>query len=308
MGRPKNNGIAKTLACVTAAALFVCAESHAAPPALGSTHAQSLTGVLSVREAQSYAAWKSGDTKFWTAFLSNKFVGWGPAGRLDKAAAAKALTRAGCRIGSYRLSSEQVSRITPDAAVLTHRTDIDGACGGKRLAPATYVATLYVREDDEWKAAFRAHSAIVDPLKATKPLASDAWTDGPTATDGATKALLAREQGIWTAWMHRDAKRIDDLLGSNIQFIDIFGHHLANRAETIKAWSGEGCAITGFDLAGAKATMLSSDLGVLTFRGTAEGKCFGQDVWPIWGSTVYVKQGDTPRWTFGINVLAGSGW
>ncbi|MEP6982652.1 MAG: nuclear transport factor 2 family protein [Sphingomicrobium sp.] len=308
MGRPRGKAFAKTLARITAAVVFVRADGHAAPPAHVPTETQSFAGMLSAREGQSYAAWKSGETKFWAGFLSNKFVGWGPSGRLDKAAASKALSGSGCQIATYRLSSEQVSRLTPDAAVLTHRTEVDGVCGGKRLAPASYVATVYVREGDQWKAAFRAQSTIVDPLKATKPVASDAWTDGPTRTDAGTQALLARERAVWSAWRDRDAKRIDELLGSNIQFIDIFGDHIANRAETIKAWSGEGCAVKGFGLTGAKATMFSSDLGVLTFRGTAKGKCFGQDVWPIWGSTVYVKQGDTWMWTFGINVLAGSGW
>ena len=308
MGRHSGSAFAKTVAGITAALVFVCADGHAAAPAHAPMEAQSVAAMLSAREAQSYAAWKSGTTKFWAGFLSDKFVGWGPTGRLDKSAASKALSGVGCRIARYRLSNDQVSRLTPNAALLTHRIDVDGACGGRRLAPASYVATLYVREGDQWKAAFRAQSAIVDPLKAIRPVTSDAWADGPTRTDAGTQALLASEQAVWTAWMHRDAKRIDDLLGSNIQFIDIFGHHIANRTAGIKAWSGEGCAVRGFDLTGAKATMLSSDLGVLTFRGTAEGKCFGQDVWPIWGSSVYVKQGDARKWTFGINVLAGSSW
>ena len=307
MGTDSGKAFATTLACITATLVSVCADGNAAAPA-APTQVPSFAAMLSAREGQSYAAWKSGDTKFWSDFLSDKFVGWGPFGMLDKAAASKALSGAGCRIARYRLSSEQVSRLTPNAAVLTHRTEMDGSCGGKRLVPGSYVATVYVREGDQWKAAFRAQSAIVDPLRATKPATSDVWTGGPTRTDAGTQALLALEQAVWTAWMHRDAKRIDTLLSSNTQFIDIFGHHIATRAETVKAWSGEGCAIKGFNLTGAKATMFSSDLGVLTFRGTAKGKCFGQDVWPIWGSTLYVKQGDTPMWTFGINVLAGSHW
>jgi hypothetical protein len=35
-------------------------------------------------EKSAYAAWKSKDAKFWDTFLSDKFVGWGTSGKLDK--------------------------------------------------------------------------------------------------------------------------------------------------------------------------------------------------------------------------------
>jgi hypothetical protein len=36
-------------------------------------------------EKSAYAAWRSKDAKFWDTFLSDKFVGWGTSGKLDKA-------------------------------------------------------------------------------------------------------------------------------------------------------------------------------------------------------------------------------
>ena len=287
-------------------ALFVGGYAQAAGRSNGSSVAQDLAGKLGTLEERSYAAWKSGDTKFWTAFLSEKFVGWGRSGRLDKSAAKRVLSGAGCQIGSYRLTDKQVSQLTPNAAVLTHKTEVNGTCGGEQLAPASYTATVYVREAGQWKAAFRAQSAIVDPMKATIPAASDLWTGGPTRSDASTQTLLVRERAVWSAWRDRDAKRIDALLGDSIQFIDIFGNHIATRPETLKAWSGEGCDVKSFDIGGAKATMFAPDFGVLTMRATTDGKCFGQDVWPIWGTSLYVKRGNTWFWSFGINVLAGA--
>jgi hypothetical protein len=38
-------------------------------------------------EKSAYEAWKSKDAKFWVTFLSDKFVGWGSFGKLDKASA-----------------------------------------------------------------------------------------------------------------------------------------------------------------------------------------------------------------------------
>ena len=93
-----------------------------------------------------------------------------------------------------------------------------------------------------------------------------------------------------------------------MQFIDIFGDHIATRAQALKAWSGEGCDVRSFEFSGAKATMFAPNFGVLTYRASYDAKCFGQDVWPIWGTSFYVKHGDAWMWSGGINVLAGVDW
>src|SRR5690606_20224597 len=107
------------------------------------------------------------------------------------------------------------------------------------------------------------------PLKATRP-AGDAPADDVSRGDASTQALLGREQALWAAWKDRDPERLDAILAADIQFIDIFGNHIATRADTLKAWSGEGCDVKSFQLAGAKATMFAPDLGVLTLRATAD--------------------------------------
>jgi hypothetical protein len=51
--------------------------------------------------------------------------------------------------------------------------------------------------------------------------------------------------------------------------------------------------------------MLSPTAGILTFKGTADGTCYGQKVNSvIWGTSIYVKDGDARKWAFGINVPA----
>jgi hypothetical protein len=86
--------------------------------------------------------------------------------------------------------------------------------------------------------------------------------------------------------------------------INIFGIFLANKAEALKNWSGTGCDVKSLGVTDADATMLSPTVGILTFRATADGTCFGQKVGPIRGSSIYVKYGDAWKWTFGINVPA----
>jgi hypothetical protein len=61
-------------------------------------------GELLALERSAYEAWKSRDAKFWSAILSDKFVGWGSAGRLNKASATTQYSGADCEIKSYAFS------------------------------------------------------------------------------------------------------------------------------------------------------------------------------------------------------------
>ena len=141
-------------------------------------------------------------------------------------------------------------------------------------------------------------------MKAVKPARSEVWASGATRLGWATQDILARENTMVDAWKDHDAVRLDKFFGPEIQFTDIFGNHVGSRAKARKLWSGKGCAITSFKVSGATATMLAPEFGFLTYRAAYVGNCFGQDVWPVWGTAFYVKRGDW-IWSSGINVLAG---
>jgi ketosteroid isomerase-like protein len=260
-------------------------------------------------EKSAFAAWKSKDAKFWDTFLSEKFVGWGTSGKLDKVSAKKEYTGADCDIRSYRLSDERVSSRGKHAALITYKATVDGTCGGQKIPANSWAAGVYVRDGGQWKAAFHAQAAVVNPeVPPVKPIYQDGVrgddTAKPTAPDAGTGTLLAIEEAVWEAWKDHDAKRLSDLMAEDISFINIFGTYLANKADALKNWSGTGCDVKSVGVTDAAATMLSPTVGVLTFRATADGTCFGQKVGPIWGSSIYVKYGDAWKWTFGINVPA----
>jgi len=263
-----------------------------------------LTRVLNGLEEESYRAWQSKDTKFWSGFLSDKFIGWGSSGRIGKAAAIREWSGADCKIVSYQISDSQVSRLTPEAAVITHKTTVDGSCGGNRLPNASWTATAYVLEGARWRAVFRAGSAIVDPAMLPKQTVEMTAAGLQASHDANTEAMLSREQALWDAWKDRNAKRLDALMPQEVQFIDIFGTHIGTRAETLSAWSGQGCEVKKFQLADARATMFTPDFGILTLYATVDGSCFGQPIIPVWTSSFYVKHGDTWVWSFGINIPA----
>jgi hypothetical protein len=280
---------------------------HLQAQATGAIGITDLTQVLSGLEKDSYRARVSKDTKFWDSFLSENFVSWDSSGRIDKAAATREWSGTNCEIVSYQISDTQVSRLTPQAAVITHKTTVGGSCGKDPLPNATWTATGYVLEGTQWKAVFRAGSAIVDPAKLPKPRLDTTAGDRPVSHDANTEAMLGREQAIWDAWKDRDAKRLDALTPQEIQFIDIFGTHTGTRAATLSAWSGQGCAVKSFQLADARASMFTPDFGILTLYATADGSCYGQPLIPIWTSSFYVRRGDTWVWSFGINIPAHGG-
>lgn len=264
--------------------------------------------VLLSLETRAYEAWKSKDAKFWETFLSNNFVGWGSLGRLDKASATKEYTGADCEIENYAISDVQVSQLGEDAALITHKITVNGTCSGQRNPPTSWAATAYVRDGSQWKAAFHAQAAITNPAAPpVKPFGKKAGIEQkvkPADRDALTDTLLPLEKAIWEAWKDHNVKRLDGLTATNLQFVNIFGIHLATKAEALKNWSGEGCDVKSVGLTDAAATMFSPRVAILTFHANADGTCFGQKVGPVWGSSIYVKDADAWKWNFGINLPA----
>lgn len=297
-----------SISFVAAAALgaLLCGCAQYSDQGRRAAAAPDLADLLREIEERSYAAWTAGDAEFWSAALSESYVGWGASGRTDKRAAVELLSGPHCRITAFRLGEPQITQLTPDAALLAHRTELTGVCNATPLAPAYTTLTVYVREADQWKIAYRAQSAIVDPMQAMIPADSDVWTSGATRADSATQALLAREVEVVNAWKDHDGARMAALFGPELQFVDIFGAHIGSRGEALEAWSGEGCDVQGFEFTGAQAQMFTPDFGVLTYRAAYQGTCFGQDLRPIWGTALYVRRGDDWLWSSGINVLASA--
>jgi hypothetical protein len=289
-----------------AAANVLVDNANAAKAVEKATPAGPTQAVLLSLETSAYEAWKSKDAKFWETFLSDKFVGWGSLGRLDKASATKEYNGADCEIQSFAISDVQMTPLAEDAALITHKINVNGTCGTQDPRPS-WAATVYVRDGSRWKAAFHAQAAIVDPAAPlVKAVARKTGSkEKQTADrDAFTDALLPLEKAVWEAWKDRDAKRMDALTATNMQFINIFGIHLATKTEALKNWSGEGCDVKTISLTDAAATMISPTVGLLTFHARADGTCFGQKVGPVWGSSIYVKDGDTWKWNFGINLPA----
>ncbi len=247
-------------------------------------------------EKSAIEARKTKDAKFWDTFLADNFVGYGPSGKLDKTTAARHFTGLDCEINSYALSNEQLRQIDPNVSLLTYRLTVDGQCSGQSSA-----ATIYIRDGDNWKAAFHAESAIVEPKATSTPPAIQ--QEQPTL-DPETQTLLTAEIAIWEAWKDQDAAKLDPLTTPEMSFINIFGTYFPTKAEALKDWTSHGCKVTRVSVTNPFVTRLSPHVAVLTFSATADGTCFGQPIGPIWGTSVYRKTNDHWKWIFGINTPA----
>ncbi len=312
MVRIKYLVIAAALACVAcdrnAPANTANAGSTAATPSVAPAQ-----DALVALETSALEAWKSKDAAFWGTFLSDKFVGYGPSGRLDKASATRQYTGTDCDIKSFALSDAQTKPLGEEAALLTYRTTVDGACGGQLVPAASWAASVYVRDGENWKGAFHAEAPVVDPkASSAKPVDRKELPAAVEAQsvdrDPGTDAMLAVEKALWEAWREHDAATIEALATDDISFINIFGTYFGTRAEALRDWTGSGCDVKSVSVTDATGTMLSPTVGILRFNGAADGTCYGQKIeGSIWGTSIYVKDGDTWKWTFGINVPASQG-
>src|SRR5215203_4082213 len=98
-------------------------------------------------------AWKNKDAKFWDTFLTSNFVALAVGGRMDRAAAIKLYSGAGCNIKSFAMTDDQMTMLGADAVLVTYKAAIDGTCGSAKLPAQTWIASAYVRNGDKWNGA-----------------------------------------------------------------------------------------------------------------------------------------------------------
>ncbi len=292
--------------------------ANAAKPAAAPT-ADSLIAL----ERQANEAYFRGNAMFFEGMLSDKFVTLGPGGsRMDKAATMKMIGGVRCDIkDGWKLDEANVSAIDADTYIVNYKGTLDGTCtvdGNTEKAPSPVrAATVWVRSGDKWVAAFHGENQIVDLNAAASPPAqSEAKAKAPAkddktaidakpvtpAGDPVTDALIAIERSVWEAWKGTDAAKLEELTNKDLSFVDIFGNVTSTKADTIKLWSEHKCEVKGVSVTDGVRISLSPTVSILTFKGNAEGTCYGQAMGgPIYGSSLYVKNGDTWKLAFTMN-------
>lgn len=251
---------------------------------------------LAALEKQAFEAWSKKDSKFFDGFLAANFIGFGDNGqRMGRADVVKMMGESKCEVKSYTFSDERMTPVGQDAAVITMKVDADYTCDGKKGPTPVTSASVYVREGNAWKGAYHNEIPITDPknMKAdTKKPPAPPAPAGTTPADPMTDALMAAEKRGWEAWKARDAKTLDEITTKDLTLVDMFGRVTTNKADIIKGWTEPPCTINSVAVSDGKAVSLTKDAAILTFKGTADGKCNDMPITPLWGTTVSVKDGD----------------
>ena len=269
-------------------------------------------------DKEATTAYLSSDSKFFEGKLSDKFVMREAGRQMDKTAAVKWIAGNQCNVKSWKLEDPKMARIYADVYVLSYRGTFDGSCTGPdgtlKIPSPIRAATVWIRDGGTWRAAFHGQDPIFDsenPPPAKAEAKKEAKNDGKPvpganiAADPNTAAMMAVERNVWEAWKAKDTKKLDELTTADLSFQNIFGAYFANKADTLKNWTSAYCEIKSVSVADGEGRMLSPNVGILNRTGTAGGTCNGQSLppVPIYGTSVYVREGDRWKLAFSLNRL-----
>jgi ketosteroid isomerase-like protein len=214
-----------------------------------------------------------------------------------------------------------MSKIDADTYVLSYKGTFDGACTSdgrsEQIPSPVRAATVWIRNGDQWQAAFHGETAIIDansapPSAATEEPKKDEPEKNDTATSNSntapakpspsanTDALVKMHTGGWEAWKAKDAKWFNDHLTSDAAVVDPAGRWISGKANLTKEWTEtmkcEG--VTTVSVSDGFASALSATAEILTLKGTADGTCDGQKNGTLYQTAVYVKEGDAWKLAF----------
>lgn len=266
----------------------VCFAATAAEP-----DAEMLLGL----ERRTFEAYASGNGAYFAEILRDDVVMTAVGRRLPKAAVVRLVGAMKCNLSQgWSFGEPNLRKLDSDVYLLTYVGRVEGTCTlngtTEKLPSPIRVATVWTKgAGDKWQAAFHAENTVIEPAALT--VMAQPPPPPPSQTNTLTTSLLVAENAIWDAWKAKDSKRITALTIADLSFVNIFGTYFATKAEVIRDWTGPLCDVRGLTLAGANGTSISPNVAVLTVTGSIDGTCGGQKPPPVYGATVYVKNGDT---------------
>ncbi|MGQ0541278.1 MAG: DUF4440 domain-containing protein, partial [Blastocatellia bacterium] len=240
--------------------------------------------------------------------------------RMNKASAVNMIATVKCDMKDWKLEDPQMATIDADTAVLSYKGIFDGTCNGPdgkaaKVPSPIRAATIWVRNGDKWQPVFHGENPILDPKAPPLPPAKpDAKKDDKTAANSNTAApstpvaspntdaLVKIELSGWEAWKAKDAKKLEEVMAKNLSILGGDGTWMNNRADIIKFWAEMPCEnVKNVSVTDGFSTALSPTVEMLTFKGTADGTCFGQKNGVQPSMSVYVKEGDAWKLAFGFS-------
>lgn len=135
-------------------------------------------------ETKAFEAYKNKDTKYFDTFLAPNFVSFHNGEKHDRAAVLKMIGEHKDDIKGFTFSEERITKLNPNAAVLTMKVVTDGTVDGKK-APDVIASSLYVKEGTAWKAAWHSEVDYVTPPAQTDRSSAAKTDDKAKAEDAA---------------------------------------------------------------------------------------------------------------------------
>ena len=103
------------------------------------------------------------------------------------------------------------------------------------------------------------------------------------------RSLVATEKKLWEAWKNKDPKPFKAWVAADA--IGVSDQGTQNKTALLKEIAAGGCEIKSFALSEFKLTMIDGNAAVLTYKGTADGTCGGEQFKPVWASSTFVERG-----------------
>ena len=299
---------------------------------------------LMAQEKAANEAYTKADGQFFQNLLSDKFMMAGMGKPVNKADTVKMISGVKCDVKSINVDEGKLAKIDDDTYAVVYKTTGEGTCTfeGKKepLAPMR-AATVWTRNGDKWQPIWHGDATIIEPKKTEGGEANkaDAKKEAPAppakaeekkapekpaansnssassnsssnsnsaapAGDANVAAMAAVEKAGWEAWKARDAKKLEELTDKDVSFVDLMGTFTVGQAEVVKSWTTSQCDIKSVNISDTSGQSLSPTLGMLFFKGSAEGTCDGMKIKPLWGTSFYKKEGDTWKLVFGLESPA----
>ncbi|MEP6788967.1 MAG: nuclear transport factor 2 family protein [Acidobacteriota bacterium] len=248
-------------------------------------------------EKSAWEAWKNHDDKFWATYMSDKFVGFGQNGRVDKAGEIKLFTDTKVDVKSYSFSDENMTMLGNDVAVLTFKAAQDCVVNGKACPKEVWSSSVYVRDGDKWKEVMYAENPVVDPkappAKPAAPAAAkkDEAKPAEAKPDTLTETLMAIETKAWEAWKVRDKAGVEGVMTKAFQYVSGLG--VKNRDDSIKLWADAKCEGLDYKFSEPMGVSIAPDVSLVTYKADVKGTCDGKPVTPaVWVASFDFKEGD----------------
>ena len=261
---------------------------------------------LTELENQAWTAFQKKDGKFFEGFLADGFVSNGSGGRGTKADTVKEISGSPCEVKSFKLTDFNVEEVGENVAISTSKAEVDMTCEGKPLPSPAFTATVFVKKDGKWMAAYHQELNAADAKPAAEgapaatATAAKPWED---ADKSMTASLSEIDKKLWEAWSKKDTKTFESLITKTHVELNESGR--LDHAAALKDVTENKCEVKSHSQEDFVTTKLTDTVSLLTYKAHLDAICDGKPAPKnIWSSSVFVKEGDTWKSAFYVGTPA----